>query len=178
MPYWQARALAAAYALHVIEGWRRVTVSLGATPAPGALGVTDLKALTLRDRTAPQGMLTFADLGLSPLEQSGEDVDFVVPFTLGELRVVPNHLIAMLHVRASAPGHIDAVLNGRAINAFSVAAGTQTLRVPIAVSALRGKMHCASRCALIIRKRSARPIRPISRSRAAGCSGRVMAISR
>jgi hypothetical protein len=135
---WQARALAAAYALHVLDGWRRLTVSLGATPAPGTLGVTDLHVLALHDRTAPHGALTFADLGLSPLEQSGEDVNFVVPFTLGQLRGVPHRLVATLRVRSSAPGRVDAKLNGHEINTLPVAAGTQTLRVPIAVSTLRG----------------------------------------
>jgi hypothetical protein len=135
---WEARALAAAYALHVVEGWRRVTVALGATPAPGTLGVSDLGAISLPAREPPNGERAFADLGLSPLEQSGEDVNFVLPFTLGQLRGVPNLLVAMVHVRANAPGRVEAVLNGREINAFSVTAGAQILRVPIAVSGLRG----------------------------------------
>jgi hypothetical protein len=135
---WKARALAAAYALHVVEGWRRVTVVLGATPAPGTLGVSDPGAISLPARELPIGDRTFANFGLSTLEQSGEDVNFVLPFTLGQLRGVPNLLVAMVHMRANAPGRVEAVLNGREINAFSVAAGARTLRVPIAVSGLRG----------------------------------------
>ncbi len=135
---WKARALAAAYALHVVDGWRRITVALGAKPAPGTLAVHDLRAISLPARKLPNGESSFADLGLSSLEQSGEDVNFVLPFTLGQLRGVPNRLVAMVRVRANAPGQVQAELNGREINAFSVAAGAQTLRVPIPVSALRG----------------------------------------
>jgi len=135
---WEAHALATAYALHVVNGWRRVTVVLGATPSPGTLGIRDLNAISLPAQKPPSGERTFADFGLLPLEQSGEDVNFVVPFTLGQLAGVPNRLVAVLHVRASAPARIRAAFNGREINDFSIAAGTQTLRVPIAVSALRG----------------------------------------
>ena len=135
---WRERALASAYALHVIERWRRVSVSLGPSPEPGALGVTDLRPISLRNRAPPHGALTFADLGVSPLEQSGEDVDFVVPFTLGQLGDVPNRLVAELRLHASAPSHLDAMFNGREINTFVLAAGTHDVRLPIATSTLRG----------------------------------------
>jgi hypothetical protein len=135
---WEARAVAAAYALHVVDGWRRVTVALGATPAPGTLGIGDLRGISLPERQPPRDDLTFAALGVLPLEQSGEDVNFVVRFTLGQLDGVPNRLVARLRVHASAPGRIEASLNGREINDVPFAGGTGTLRVPIGVSGLRG----------------------------------------
>jgi hypothetical protein len=135
---WRAHALAAAYALHVVVAWRRVAVALGATPKPDTQGISDLNTVALPERAPPLGERTFADLGVYPLEQSDEVVDYVVPFSLGQLGGVPNRLVATLKVRASAPGRIEARLNGREINDFPFSAGTQTSRVPIAVARLRG----------------------------------------
>jgi hypothetical protein len=135
---WQARALAAGYTLHVLDDWRSVTVALGATPAPGTVGVSDLGAIALPSPSPSNGERTFADLGVRPLVQSGENVEFVVPFVLGQLDGVPDRLIARLQVRASAPARIEALLNGREINAFSVEAGMSALGLPMSVSLLRG----------------------------------------
>lgn len=135
---WQAHALAAAYALHAIESWRRIRVALGATPEPGSVGVTDVSAIAPTRRASPKGTLTFAQLGVSPLVQSGENVTYTLAFTLGQLDGVPNRVVATLHVRASAPASIEAVFNGREINAFAVAAGTRDVRLPIPTAALRG----------------------------------------
>ena len=134
---WQGRALTAAYALHAVAGWRRIGVSLGAT-APGAARVTDVSAVMLPNRPAPKGTLDFSQLGVLPLEQSGENVRFAVPFTLGQLGSAPERLIAELHVRTSAPSRLEAVFNGRDVNAFALGAGTHTLKVPLKASSLRG----------------------------------------
>jgi len=134
---WRAQALASAYALHVLEGWRRVSVSLGATPAPGAQAVRDV-AVAIPHRARPSGVQTFAQLGVAPLDQSGEDVDFVASFELGQLGGVPNRMVALLHLRASAPGRMDAFFNSREINALAIPAGAHDVRLPIATAALRG----------------------------------------
>ena len=135
---WQGRALVAAYALHVIAGWRRVGVSLGATPAPGAARVADLGAVRLPDRPPPKGTIDFSRLGVLPLEQSGENVRFAVPFTLGELGAAPERLLAELALRAGAAGRLRAAFNGREVNTIGFAAGTHMLRVPLRESSLRG----------------------------------------
>ena len=135
---WRARALASAYALHVLEGWRRISVSVGPAPAPGAVAIRDVSEVKLPSRAAPNGVKTFVQLGVIPLQQSGEDLDFTVPFELGQLDGVPNRLVAWLRVRATAPGRMEAVFNGHEINSLVIAPGTREVRLPIAASALRG----------------------------------------
>ncbi len=135
---WQSRALVAAYALHEHEDWRRVSVALGATPQPNAVGVGDPGSITLPRASAPRQKLSLSDLGVSGSEQRGERISVHIPFTLAQLGGAPQVLVAHLAMRASAAGRLLVVFNGREANEFSFAAGDREVRVPLRSAALRG----------------------------------------
>jgi hypothetical protein len=135
---WQSRALGAAYALHVREDWRRVSVVLGATPVPETIAIRDPQSVALPRAASPRQALSMRDLDVIPLEQHGERVSVQIPFTLAQLGGAPQHLVAHLTVHASAAGRLIAFFNGREVNEFSFAAGQRELRVPLPAASLRG----------------------------------------
>jgi hypothetical protein len=135
---WDDLALSAAYRLHVISGWRRTSVGLGTAAPPGAVPVTNLAALPTPQATSPPSVLSLSALGVGGLAQRGEDVRFDIPFTLGQLGGAPDRAQLGLLLSAGAAGRVDAILNGRPVNAFAISSGSQTLRVPLPSSSLRG----------------------------------------
>lgn len=135
---WQSSALVAAYALHVREDWRRVSVTLGATPAPDAVSVRDPRGIRLPPAVAAPQKLSMRDLGVMPLAQRGERLRVDIPFTLAQLGGAPQLLVAHLAVHASAPGRVVAFFNGRDVNEFPFDAGERAVRIPLPSAALRG----------------------------------------
>jgi len=135
---WQSRALVAAYALHEHEDWRRVSVTLGATPQPNAVGIRDLASIVLPRASSRRQKLSLRDLGVTDSRQQGERIGVQIPFTLAQLGGAPQVLVVHLAMRASAAGRLFVVFNGREANEFSFAAGHQEVRVPLRSAALRG----------------------------------------
>jgi hypothetical protein len=135
---WQSSALTAAYALHVIENWRRIRVTLASTPAPDSLGVRNPQSIALPRPPPARQKLSLGELGVASLDQRGERVGVQIPFTLAQLGGAPQQLVAHFAMRASAAGRLTVVFDGREINEISFAAGEREIRVPLPSSALRG----------------------------------------
>jgi hypothetical protein len=135
---WQSSALTAAYALHVLESWRRIRVTLASTPAPDSLGVRNPQSIVLPRPPPPRQKLSLRELGVVPLEQRGERVSVQIPFMLAQLGGPPQQFVAHLAMRASAAGRLTVLFDGREINEFSFGAGEREIRVPLPSAALRG----------------------------------------
>jgi hypothetical protein len=135
---WQSSALTAAYALHVLENWRRIRVTLASATAPDSLGVRDPQSIVLPRPPPARQKLSLADLGVTSLDQHGERVSVQIPFTLAQLGGAPQQLVAHLAMRASAAGRLTVLFDGREINEFSFAPGEHAIRVPLPSAALRG----------------------------------------
>ncbi|HTV91495.1 MAG TPA: hypothetical protein VMG98_02135, partial [Verrucomicrobiae bacterium] len=99
---WQSRALVAAYALHEHEDWRRVSVALGGTPQPNAVGIRDPASIVLPRASSPRQKLSLSDLGVTDSRQQGERIGVQIPFTLAQLGGAPQVLVVHLAMRASA----------------------------------------------------------------------------